>query len=121
VVDQASGKLVAEATGNSRDPLTWGRWEEEYFYSPKQADLGVAKDPHKGLRPAPVVDQVPARELWRSLQLMVRSGLGDPDMLEDYDRGLNRMLPPMVGKPGWLRCDEPIDLPDGTKGFGAGY
>jgi hypothetical protein len=100
--DPNTGAVVADEQGKASDPLTWGRWEEEYFLQVELARDALKRDPHGQLRPRGVIDQVPAAELWRVLKAST-----PPEQLSDYDEGKLRMLYALVGTPGRLACDVP--------------
>jgi hypothetical protein len=96
--DATTGEISADEDGNARDPLTWARWEEEYFLLVELARTAVAKDKHARLRPRGVIDQVMVRDLWRVLE---ESG----EELDEYDEGKLRVLYARVGGLGRLACD----------------
>jgi hypothetical protein len=91
-----SGALVDE-DGKDSDPLTWSRWEEEFFVRVDLARVAVQKDTHKDIRPRGVIDRVEAREVWRAL--------ADEDR-DIYEQGNFRVLYARVGVPRRLLCDE---------------
>jgi hypothetical protein len=100
-----AGDGEVETAGEPNKPLTWGHWEEEYYQTAWQAELGVKRDPMRHKRPDGLLDFVPAVQLWRSLERAAREDGADPDMLEDMENGRWRALYSMEGRPGWLEVD----------------
>jgi hypothetical protein len=93
------GEPAAPTDGREGEPLTWARWEEDYYTSAKLARDAIRKDPWATKkRPPGVMDQVPAWMLWEQ---KLRNGTG----LDDYAGGLLTVLYSMEGAPGLLACD----------------
>ena len=89
--------MVADRQGTEGKPETWARWEEAYFITTWQAAEALSGDPHRKLRPRGLVDRVPASQLWAALG----------GALEEIEAdGKLAVLPPIMGEPGTLPCDQ---------------
>ena len=110
-LDEVSDKAMADSDGEVGRPLTWARWEQEFFSEVRTAWVRAHQEPgvKAGLRPAGVLDLVFAHELWRALEARARAE-SRPDLLERYDRGRLRLVDLPHGYPGQMPTSEDIRL-----------
>ena len=101
-VDAEGNWSGCDGDGAESDPDSWRRWEHNYYLLPAYAFAGATQDTfvRKKLRPAGVVDQVPARLVWSAL---VRQSEAEPECVLEFERGRRRMVAlEQPGYPGQL-------------------
>lgn len=100
---------TCDADGDPREPLTWSRWEEEYFIQLPPALERVRRDwlTRDRIRPPGVIDQVPAKLLWERWELEAAQSVAGAELLTNYEGGRHRMVGHLMGAPGLLPCDTP--------------
>lgn len=109
VYDGLSGRpWKCDKDGRDSDPMTWERWEEEYYVQRRTAELGARQDAHKAVRPRGLIDQVPAHMAWERWK-REPNDFPEDNPLSDFDRGRYRVIGPLQGGPGVLECDRPVD------------
>jgi hypothetical protein len=99
-LDERSRKWTYDTDGDDTKPLTWSRWEENYFLQGRQADREMQGSWRTPRRPLGVIDRVPAKMLWRRLERDYPALIA-----HDYDRGRYALIPALTGAPGLMECD----------------